>query len=156
MPKRQLCQPPVCCRGVLSASQSPGLPFSFSPNFGRFPGDQTLNTATVSLLPPRALADAWLPGPRGQAGLELLLGKRGGWWWLMGLRTGHNRLGAPSSLPPPCLPPCLPSSPLSHLSPSSPSSPPSSLSLIPSAAWEPGHRGGPGGARHCGATSQVH
>ena len=92
----------------------------------------------------RARADAWLPSPGGQAGgpaSSCSWESGSGWLVANGLRTGHNRLGAPSSLPPP--PPPPPPPPIIPLS-------------YPMAAWEPGHRGGPGGAQHCGATSQVH
>lgn len=69
----------------------------------------------------RARADAWLPSPGGQAGgpaSSCSWESGSGWLVANGLRTGHNRLGAPSSLPPPPPPPHP-----SHLSSSSPSSP---------------------------------
>lgn len=66
---------------------------SFSSNFGRFPGDQTLNTATVSLLPSsrphRCLVTE--SGPRAPLGKAKCLVVANG------LRTGHNRVGAPST-----------------------------------------------------------
>lgn len=74
--------------GVLTVYQFPRFPFPFSPNFGRFPGEQPLNTATVSLL-----ADAWIPSPGGWAGLDLSFGKAKWSVLVNGLRTGHNRAG---------------------------------------------------------------
>lgn len=117
--------------------------FSFTPNFGRFPGDQTLNPATVSLLP-HLLSSPLLP-PRGclvtecgRAGRSsALLGNVERLVVANGLRTGHNGLCAPSSRP-------LPSSPPHHFSSSSHHHLSLSLSLsppVPFAAWEPRRTG---------------